>query len=100
MNDQPSILSERCPKCGAPDGVPCQVGVIFRPFHPSLHPHRLTLEQFREGVTSGFFTDDDGVAELATSGDVSNIELGPSELSPPLVRVIPAWATHVVWYNK
>ena len=94
------IQVDPCPLCHAPSGVPCIRGVIWEPFQQARHPHRLTFAQFAEGVTTGFFTDDDGVGELATDGHVSSVEIIPSELGGTLRRVIPTWATHVVWYGR
>lgn len=57
----------------------------------------MTREEFIELVGSGFFIDYDGFGELATSNQVSDITIHPSDV---LGYNWPVWATHVVWYNR
>ena len=63
----------------------------------------LTLDEFLECVRDGAFIDDDGFGNWATAtkklpgwidGGVSPSRVSSGQSVPP------AWATHVVWYNK
>lgn len=69
--------------------------VIFRdiPKYGDLMP----LEEFIDYVEDGGFIDCDGSGELATSTQVSNVDISPSDIG---WIEIPEWVTHVVWYNK
>lgn len=55
----------------------------------------MTIQEFLESVECGAFIPDDGDGSWATEG---SYEMGSSvwsDLNNP-----PAWATHVVWFNK
>jgi hypothetical protein len=56
-----------------------------------------TWEKFAQSARDGYFIDYDGFGELATATQKSEIAISPSEVDA-VVR--PAWATHVVWYNR
>lgn len=69
-----------------------------------IRPHEgqhMTWQEFVQNVREGAYTDDDGHASLATTDEVSDDRLYPSEVGV-FVRLgnKPKWATHVVWYNK
>lgn len=55
--------------------------------------------QFVELVRDGMFIDYDGYADYATSTQVSDFYVLPSQLEQANFER-PSWATHVVWYNK
>jgi hypothetical protein len=57
----------------------------------------MTWEHFVECVESGGFIDYDGHGDLATATECSNITISPSRVQS---FKKPAWATHVVWYNR
>lgn len=61
----------------------------------------LTLADFIECCRSGeFIDDDDGFGKWATSTHVDrNAWIFPSAVKCGR-EIPPAWATHVVWYNK
>lgn len=58
----------------------------------------MTWEDFTESVDGCDFIDDDGFGHLATATHYSSIVVIPSDVTETYVR--PAWATHVVWYNR
>jgi uncharacterized protein YodC (DUF2158 family) len=58
----------------------------------------LSFDEFVADATAGHFVDSDGFGELATDTQVSDQAVSPSDLRSGLRR--PAWATHVLWYNK
>ena len=57
----------------------------------------MTLGDWRQAVKDGAYTDDDGMGNLATETHVSDLEINPSDAE---IMPIPAWVTHVVWYNR
>ena len=57
------------------------------------------LKEFMENVKEGNFVDYDGHGVFATEDEKSSIYFTPSELKKKTIK-IPAWATHVVWYNE
>ncbi len=54
----------------------------------------MTLEEFRRMVEAGFICSDDGSGYYSNGSDHSD---DPDPLGPD---PIPAWATHVLWFNK
>lgn len=74
-----------------------KTGPVFEPI-PDYGDH-MTFESFRESVENGHFVDYDGHGDLATADQCSNITINPSQLDDSSWKP-PAWATHVVWYNK
>jgi hypothetical protein len=69
--------------------------IIFNPI--SEHGDFMTLKKWLSDVESGLFIDDDGWGCLATSYEVSNINIYPSQVK---YFKFPEWATHIEWYNK
>ncbi len=63
---------------------------------PDLGDH-MTWEDFVGRCRRRSFVDYDGFGELATATHVSTITISPSRA---LTFAPPAWATHVVWYNR
>lgn len=57
----------------------------------------MTFEAFVEAATEGDLIDDDGFGELATVDSYSDVVIVPSDAA---TFERPAWATHVVWYNR
>lgn len=55
----------------------------------------IALDEFREDVESGGFTDDDGSGNWATETEMSDIDVNLRDLTPPNPKF-----THVVWFNK
>lgn len=55
----------------------------------------MTVEEFKNAVTNGFFIDYDGSGEPAKILVDKSVSIRPSK-----VNEIPADATHIVWYNK
>ncbi len=56
------------------------------------------VEDFKEAVVYGMFTDD-GFGYYATDTEVSDREIEFWDFDEDNYNV-PEWATHVVWYNK
>lgn len=54
----------------------------------------LSIAEFRSSVECGAYTDDDGDGYYSTYHYESNISVWSSIITKP------AWATHVIWYNK
>lgn len=54
-------------------------------------------DEFAAGVKSGGLSDDDGFGHLATSTQVSDVTITPSDLQH---FPVPLWVTHVLWYNR
>lgn len=57
----------------------------------------MTWEDFAECVACGAFINYDGHANLATATQCSKVAFSPSDVGN---YKIPAWVTHVVWYNR
>ena len=57
------------------------------------------LLEFEMMCKSNALIDYDGYGKFATSTEVSNIPICPSELVNKTVP-IPPWATHVCWFNR
>lgn len=58
----------------------------------------LTIKEFAGHVESGFFTDYDGSGYWSDGRQCdTTVRVYPSEY-PAMQR--PAWATHVIWFNK
>ena len=72
-------------------------GLALRPLDADAGEH-MTWEEFAESVEAGDFIDDDGFGDLATATHYSSVSINPSDITEAYAR--PAWATHVVWYNK
>lgn len=66
----------------------------------------MTLHEFVQAVDAGAFTDDDGHGVFASATHRSERRVLPSDVPPPEAEAVfhvtwyPAWATHVLWYNK
>ena len=63
----------------------------------------LTLQEFLDAVECGGFIDYDGMGNWATethqeSGSTDKW-VYPSQIKNK-TRIIPSWATHVMWYNR
>lgn len=58
----------------------------------------MTLEDFLEDVRNHSFVDGDGSGSYATSAGRSKMTVYPSDITSG--KMPPAWATHVVWFNK
>jgi len=69
--------------------------IKFRPI--SKHGDFMTLKEWLSNVEDGGFIDYDGWGNLATSSEVSNINIHPSQAE---YFKFPEWATHIEWYNK
>ncbi|MBK7823143.1 MAG: hypothetical protein IPJ61_19345 [Tessaracoccus sp.] len=80
------------PATANPDVLP-----VLRPLDANIGEH-MTWEEFAESVKEGDFIDDDGFGDLATATHYSSVSINPSDITEAYAR--PAWATHVVWYNK
>lgn len=88
--------------------VPLDSEVKFEPFDSDEGENGIvlmSLDEFRNGVNMGMFTNDDGTGFLVTTtldNDSrtleSNQRISPGEIASG--KVLPAWATHVAWYNK
>lgn len=70
----------------------------FEPI-PDYGDH-MTWEHFAEAVEDGSFIDYDGYGDLATADQCSDITVSPSKLAKGSNWKKPAWASHVVWYNR
>jgi hypothetical protein len=72
---------------------------VFRPV--GKDDHVMTLAEFDEAVASGSFIDYDGYGAFVKDGQRSNREVWLS-LFKELQKAgkVPAWATHVVWFNR
>lgn len=57
----------------------------------------LTIEEFKNGVKGGFFTDDDGYGYYATETTKSDIYVYPSDFTEGIYRDD---FTHILWLNK
>ena len=57
----------------------------------------LTIEEFKNGVEGGFFTDDDGYGYYATETTKSDIYVYPSDFTEGIYRDD---FTHIIWFNK
>lgn len=57
----------------------------------------LTIEEFKNGVKYGFFTDDDGYGYYATETTKSDIYVYPSDFTEGIYRDD---FTHILWLNK
>lgn len=61
----------------------------------------MTFEAFVEAAAEGDLIDDDGFGELATVDSYSDVVIMPSDVAADAAAFArPAWATHVVWYNR
>lgn len=63
----------------------------------------MTIEEFSDSVEDGMFIDYDGDGRLATSTEVSNIYIVPSDFKKVIENLSPELKlklTHVDWYNK
>ena len=60
---------------------------------------KMTLQIWISNVECGGFIDYDGIGQLATDTEMSNIYISPSEFLKKEV-VPPEWATHVIWFNR
>ena len=58
----------------------------------------MTVDEWLENVKSGLFIDYDGFGDLAAAAGQSSCQICPSDVDKG--AKIPAWATHVVWYNR
>jgi hypothetical protein len=63
---------------------------------PNYGDH-MTIEEFREYVRSGLFTDYDGMGYYATATEISDEMVDLSEIK---VGYKPEKYTYVVWFNK
>jgi len=61
---------------------------------PSYGEH-MTAASFAGAVKTKTFVDSDGIGYWATKDRMSSVPAIPSK-----VKRRPAWATHVVWFNK
>ena len=73
--------------------------IKFSPFDKLDKECKQKIEDFKEGVIFGMFTDDDGFGYYATDTEVSDCEIEFWDFDKDNYNV-PEWATHVVWYNK
>lgn len=55
----------------------------------------MTVDEFKENVSYGLFTDDDGYGNPVKDNECANINVIPSRLGR-----IPFNATHILWYNR
>ena len=69
--------------------------IMFSPL--SEYGDHMTLKEWLDNVESCGFIDYDGHGNLATSSEVSNISICPSEAEG---YDFPKWATHIEWYNR
>ena len=61
----------------------------------------MTFEAFVEAAAEGDLIDDDGFGDLATVDSYSDVVIMPSDVAADATAFErPAWATHVVWYNR
>ena len=66
----------------------------------------MTLDEFVTSVDCGVFNDYDGHGVFASKTHKSERRVHPSDVPPPHAEArkqagwYPAWATHVLWYNK
>jgi hypothetical protein len=75
--------------------------LVLFPIDPDDRSLMLSIEDFINGVCFDAFTDDDGFGYFATENHVGAVRMYPSEvagIAPE--KKVPAWATHVVWFNK
>ena len=61
--------------------------------------HLMPLNEWLEGVKIFAFIDYDGYGHLATATQKSDQLIEPTDVSVNGF-VFPAWATHIVWYNR
>lgn len=59
----------------------------------------IPISDFRNGCKANAFIDDDGIGYLATSTQVSNVVVSPSDMASDSDRNDMRF-THVLWYNK
>jgi hypothetical protein len=62
---------------------------------PKNYGDVMTVEDFKEACESGGFIDYDGFGNPAKDGKASEQRIFPSQRG-----LIPADATHIVWYNR
>jgi hypothetical protein len=70
--------------------------VRFEPL-PDYGDH-FTLADFKACCECGGFVNSDGIGDLATATQVSDVPIKPSQILTGCE--LPTWCTHVVWYNK
>jgi len=60
-----------------------------------------TLDNFATQVRDRSLVNSDGFGALATDTQVSDVNVSPSSFMAMLTEGrLPAWATHVAWFNK
>lgn len=83
----------------APTKVPAKVAKAETTFKPiPKYGDHMTLEKFKEHCSCGGFIDYDGHGDLATSSQISNKEISPSDVARGYA--FPEWCTHIVWFNR
>lgn len=84
--------------------IPEESEVKFETFDPEEGIVLMTLDEFRNGVEGGAFTNDDGTGFLVTTTLDSERTLESNQRVTPgdmkSGKALPAWATRVAWYNK
>lgn len=65
---------------------------------PTYGDH-MTMADWTLCVERAGFIDYDGHGNLATATELSNITIHPSDVTVLKLKM-PAWATHVMWFNK
>lgn len=73
----------------------CRHGPVFIEI---IFGYHMTKDEWVQSVSSGAFTDDDGIAHLATRDGVSTKQIMASDVTTGLTW--PGWASHIVWYIK
>lgn len=58
---------------------------------------QITLGEFKACVKEGFLLNSDGFGYFGTETQISDIYV---DCNPEHFDEIPAWATHVYWFNK
>ena len=61
-----------------------------------LEEDHMTVDDFKENVDHGFFTDDDGFAYFANETHYNT----DKKIYPSHAMFIPDDITHVVWFNR
>jgi len=63
------------------------------------HCDHMPLQHWLDRVKAGGFIDYDGFGSLATATGRSAVDIHPTDVTI-LEVTIPAWATHIVWFNR
>lgn len=71
--------------------------VEFKPFDELDKKCKMSIGEFRGGVTYNCYNEHDGHGYYANMNEKSNVLIDFNDI---LNGKQPDWATHVIWYNK